>query len=541
MAGAEPATVWDAFGASAARWPDNGFVCAPAHPGRDYHPDGAELSYAQVKRGAEALRERYAAAGYGHGHRVALLCGQRPEFWLHFLALNALGCGLVPVNPDYRHDELLYQLESSGVDLAVAIDSLRADLERAAAERSKPLPVVSFERFPDDLPRPGAAPKPGAPDGGSEAALLYTSGTTGRPKACVQTNFYFLNSGRHYLGIGGLAAIGESDRLIIPLPLFHINAFVVSAMAMMLSGGCLILPDRFHPRRWWRDAAATRATILHYLGVMPPLLAGQPPSPDDRAHRVRFGLGGGVEPALHRAFEERFGVPLVEAWAMTETGRLLADSFEPRRIGTRAFGRPTGGLQARVVDERDRDVPVGAAGQLLVRAEGPDPRRGFFAGYLNDEAATEEAWRGGWFHTGDMARQDEGGMLYFVDRMKNIIRRSGENVAAAEVEACLQAHPDVAQAAVLAAPDELREEEVMACVVPKPGAARDAAQAERLFDWCFERLAYYKAPGWLLFLDALPTTGTQKVQKQKIFAAGEDPRARPGVHDLRARKKRGVG
>ena len=535
----EPTTVWQAFCVSAERWPDSGFLCAPAYPGRDYHPDGVEFTYAEVRRASERLKARYAAAGYGLGHRVALLCGQRPEYWFHLLALNALGCSLVPINPDYRHDEMLYLLDHSESDLAVTVDSRRADLDRVAAERAKTLPVVSFENFPEELPRPSAPARPGAPDGASEVALLYTSGTTGRPKACIATNFYFLNSGRHYLALGGLLEMRPGDRMINPLPVFHINALVVSGMAMMLSGGCLIMPDRFHPRRWWRDVIDTRATVLHYLGVMPPLLLNQPASPDDRAHAIRFGAGAGVEPELHRVSEERFGFPLVELWGMTETGRIFADNREPRLVDTRAFGRPGFGMLARVVDEADRDVAVGQPGQLLVRDAGPEPRSGFFAGYFKNEAATEEAWRGGWFHTGDVVRQDESGMLYFVDRKKNIIRRSGENVAAAEVEACLQAHPDVALVAVLPAKDEVRQEEVYACIVPAPGAPSDAAQAEKLFAWCYERLAYYKAPGWLLFLDALPTTGTQKVQKQLIFAAGEDPRARPGVFDLRARKKRG--
>ena len=192
-----------------------------------------------------------------------------------------------------------------------------------------------------------------------------------------------------------------------------------------------------------------------------------------------------------------------------------------------------------MVDDTDREVPRGTAGELLVRWAGAEgPRHGFFSGYLKDARATEEAWRGGWFHTGDTVRQTEDGMLVFVDRKKNIIRRSGENVAAAEVEAVLQAHEAVAQVAVLAVPDELREEEVMACVVPMPEADPDAALADRLMDWCLERLAYFKAPGWILFVESLPTTGTQKVQKTQIFPRGEDPRRRPGALDLRGRKKR---
>src|SRR5262249_37609906 len=177
-------------------------------------------------------------------------------------------------------------------------------------------------------------------------------------------------------------------------------------------------------------------------------------------HRIKFGLGAGVEPELRAAFEERFGFPLVEVWGMTETGRIYSDCVEPRQITTRAFGRPAGGLAARVVDHRDQEVARGAEGELLVRWDGPEgARHGFFAGYLKNAEATEEVWRGGWFHTGDVVRQMPDGMLVFLDRKKNIIRRSGENIAAAEVEACLQAHDAVSPGAVPAGPDAGREEE----------------------------------------------------------------------------------
>jgi acyl-CoA synthetase (AMP-forming)/AMP-acid ligase II len=273
---------------------------------------------------------------------------------------------------------------------------------------------------------------------------------------------------------------------------------------------------------------------------VPPMLLNQPVSPDERAHGVRFGLGAGVEPELHEAFEKRFGFPLVEVWGMTETGRLYADVEEPRQVSTRAFGRPRGGLEARVVDEQDREVARGTEGELLVRWGGSEgPRHGFFAAYLKNAEATAEAWRGGWFHTGDVVRQAADGMLYFVDRKKNIIRRAGENIAAAEVEATLQAHDAVAQVAVLAVPDEIREEEVMACVVVMAGVTADRALAEALGEWCRARLAYFKAPGWVLFVPSLPTTGTQKVQKTQIFPRGEDPRAVRGAIDLRDRKRRG--
>jgi acyl-CoA synthetase (AMP-forming)/AMP-acid ligase II len=534
-------TVYEAFTATAAAAGDRVFLCVPPAPERGYHPDGVEFTYAQARAQVEQLRSAYAAAGFGHGHRVALLLENRPEFFFHYLALNALGCAIVPINPDYRHDELLYQMAHSEADLAVVISTRVADLEAVARAREQPLPVVDVGRWPDPLPMPRVAPRGGEPGADSECSLLYTSGTTGRPKGCILTNLYYLTSGAWYRDLGGLCVIERArERILNPLPLFHMNCQGLTATCVMLTANCLILPERFSPTRWWKDVVATGATIVHYLGVVPPLLLNQPVVPEERQHRVKFGVGAGVDPQLHGAFETRFGFPLLEAWGMTETGRVTLVNRVPRMIDTRAFGRPFGGLEAKVVDEDDREVPRDTEGELLVRWGGSEgPRHGFFSGYLKDPAATEAAWRGGWFHTGDVVRQDADGMLYFVDRKKNIIRRAGENIAAAEVEAVIQEHRSVAQVAVLAVPDELREEEVMACVVAMPGVATGAALADELFDWCRQRVAYFKAPGFILFVPSLPTTGTQKVQKAQIFPPGEDPRKQPGAFDLRERKKRG--
>ncbi len=535
-----PPSVFEAFAATARKYPEKTFLCVPSRPGRDYAPKGLELSYGAVAQIVGDLRGRYAAAGYGIGHRVGLLLEMRPDFFFHYLALNALGCGIVPVNPDYRHDEMLYQMQHSEADLVICAPHRVADMGKVAVDRGeKPLPVLDAGNLPAAFPSPVTKAHAGAPGHDTECNLLYTSGTTGRPKGCVLTNFYTLNAGAWYRDLGGLLAVkyGE-DRFYNPLPLFHMNHGAVTATCAMLTANCLILTERFSPNRWWQEVAETRATIIHYLGVVPPLLLNQPVTEDEKRHRVRFGLGAGVEPQLHKPFEDRFGFPLVEVWGMTETGRIFSDCHEPRQIDTRAFGRPLPGFEAMVAGDDGREVPRGQEGELLVRHSAADPRRGFFSGYLKNEKATEESWTGGWFHTGDVVRQAEDGMIYFVDRKKNIIRRSGENIAAAEIEACLQAHDAVAQVAVLAAPDEIREEEVMACILPMPGQAATPALAEALFSWCFDRLAYFKAPGWILFVDSLPTTGTQKVQKTQIFRPGEDPRQRPGIYDFRARKKR---
>ena len=195
------------------------------------------------------------------------------------------------------------------------------------------------------------------------------------------SNDYFLRCGRWYTGIGGLCALrpGE-DRLITPLPMTHVNAMAYSTLAMVMTGGCIIPLDRFHPRSWWQTVRDSRATIMHSLGVMPTMLLGLDASPDDRAHHVRFGFAPGVDPRYHAAFEQRFGIPMIDAWAMTETGAgaVVIASHEPRHIGRSCFGRAQPFMQYRIVDEADADVADGTPGELLVRAAGADPRAGFF-------------------------------------------------------------------------------------------------------------------------------------------------------------------
>ena len=526
-----------------ASYPDRAAYCVPPMKGRSYHPDGWEITWGQVLEGVEAKKNVYAKAGVGHGHRVAILFEQRPEFFFHYYALNALGAGIVPINPDYRIEEIKYVIEHSEATLAVCVDARLAELVSIANSISTNLEVVSFDSFPDELPLMPAAPRHDEPDADTEAALLYTSGTTGRPKGCILTNEYFHTFGESYFYAGGrLGFREEGERLYNPLPLHHANCLSISTPAMLMSGGCVIFPDRFHASTWWKDLVATKATAVQFQGIIPNILLKLPEEPEERQHQVRFALCAGIEPSHHEVFEKRFGFPVVEMWAMSETGRIITDNFEPRKIQTRSFGKESQWVEARVFDENDNELSPGNPGELVIRSNGAEPRQGFFSGYLKNEEATEEAWKNGWFHTGDAVIQDEEGFFYFLDRKKNIIRRSGENIAAAEVEACLTAHERVKQVAVIAAPDEVREEEVMACVVAKfpedvNGTEGQAKFANELFDWCYERIAYFKAPGWVLFIDTLPLGTSAKVQKIHIFPPGIDPRQQDGSIDLRSRKK----
>lgn len=536
-------TVYRAFTDSARRWPRHAFVSVLPETAGIYGIEAGDLAYADAAARIEALRAAYAAAGYGHGHRAGLLLENRPAFFLHWFALNALGVSVVPINQDLRAAELEYLTGHSEIVLAVALPPRHDDLRAAAARAGRELVVMG----PDDAipPAPSAAPLAGQPVGElSECALLYTSGTTGRPKGCILPNRYFLHAGRWYAGAGGLAALRPgAERMLTPLPLVHMNAMAYSAMAMVLTGGCLITLDRFHPRTWWDSVRESRATVLHYLGVMPAMLMKAPAVVADRDHAVRFGFGAGVERGLHQPFEERFGFPLLEAWAMTETGAgaVVIANEEPRHIGTNCFGREKEDVQVRIVADDGREAGAGEPGELLVRHAGDDPRYGFFAGYLKDAEATDAAWAGGWFHTGDIVRRDADGALRFVDRKKNVIRRSGENISAVEVEAVLLRHPLVKSAAVAAVPDPVRGDEVLACVVaesePADAAGRIAA-AHDMMRWCLEQLAYYKAPGYVAFVDALPLTATNKIQRGEMKAWAPTLPGSDRCIDTRALKKR---
>ena len=515
------------------------FLIVPSDPLRTYLPDGQTLSYEAAGGRIDDLASKLRDAGYGHGHRIAVLLENRPEILLVKLACAALGISWVPVNPDYRPAEIAYLLQDSHADLAIASPPRSEQMQAGIAESGRVVELVTVDGTVDAFPpAPRAAPIAGPVAPATEASLLYTSGTTGRPKGCILSHAYELVLGEWYAMRGGLMTLVEGrDRLYNALPLFHVNAGIVSFYAMLLTGNAQVLPERFSRTRWWREIRETQSTIIHYLGVIIPVILNEPAGPQDRDHSIRFGFGAGLEPTVHGVFEDRFGFPLVEGWGMTEMCKILSDNVEPRQIHTRAMGRPQPGLEVRVVDSDDNDVPLGEPGEMLVRHSSETPRHGAFSGYLNQPETTEEAWRGGWFHTGDTVRQDESGMVYFVDRKKNIIRRSGENIAAAEVEACLQGRDEVAQVAVIAVADELRDEEVMACIVLGNAVASDDA-ARELFDHCFANLAYYKAPGWIAFVDALPVTGTQKVLKHMIFAEGEDPLTRANTYDFRSLKKR---
>ena len=529
-------SVYQRFLATAALAPDDDFLFVDAVTAEAYGIEAGAISWSRAQAEVERLRTAYSQGGYGRGDRVGLLLENRPAFLFHWFALNALGASVVPINAEMRSAELEYLVGHSEICLAVALPERHADLRAAGLSK-----LGSDSNFPPIHDRASKLES----DPNLECALLYTSGTTGRPKGCRLSNAYFLRAGDWYAGLDGVCSVRPGkERVITPLPLNHVNAMAFSAMVVLTAGGCLVQLDRFHPKTWWRSVRESRATIVHYLGVMPAMLLSAAAGASDREHDVRWGFGAGVDRKNHAPFEERFGFPLVEAWAMTETGAAacIMANHEPRRIGTSCFGQPESFVDVRLVDEQGGDVSTGVPGELLVRSAGDDPRRHFFSGYLKDVEATEEAWQSGWFHTGDMVRRDEDGLLHFVDRKKNVIRRSGENISAVEVESVLNQHPAVKTSAVAATPDEVRGDEVLACVIARDRIPQEeqAWIARSIVEHALAQLAYYKAPGYVAFVDELPLTTSQKIQRGQLRELARTLPGHANCIDLRSMKKRQV-
>ena len=472
---------------------------AARHGGREVFRCGATAwTYAALPDLAARAAGRLAAAGVGAGDRVAILSGNRAEFLEVFLGCAWLGAIAVPVNAAARGPQLRHVVENSGARLLVA--------EPAAAEAVAGLGVDTW--WMDRLPPPGPALPPHRAGPGETLAILYTSGTTGPAKGVccphAQLHGWGENTARR-LGIGA------DDVLATALPLFHTNALNTFWQAL-LHGARMVLLERFSASGFWPAMAASGATVTYLLGAMVPILLAQPAGPGERGHRVRVALAPGVPATFHAPFITRTGVGLVDGYGSTETNFVIGTTPDRQRPGL--MGPVAAGFEAAVVDADDAPVADGAPGELVLRASEPFA---FATGYWGLPEATVAAWRNLWFHTGDRVVRDADGWFRFVDRLKDAIRRRGENISAHEVEQALLAHPGVALAAAFPVPSELGEDEVMVAVVPAAGAGlRPAALAAHAAGL----LPRFAVPRYIDIVAALPMTENGKVRKAPLVERG---------------------
>lgn len=479
------------------------------------HAGAAEL----VARRAAALQR----AGVKRGERVALMCGNRAEMLEMFLACGWIGAASVPINTASMGPQIQYFLANSGARLLMIedqfVERLRvADLSQTdlakiwvvgdgSAEAS--IGEVPSESFPMSL----ETTEPVDVQPGETLAILYTSGTTGPAKGviCPHAQYYWwgVNTGR-------ILGVNAEDVLCTTLPLFHINALNTFAQAA-LAGCKVVYMPRFSASGFWPAMHACEATVVYLLGAMVPILLAQPESAGERSHRVRIGLGPGVPASAGQAFRLRTGVGLLEGYGSTETNFVIATRPDSLRSGVMGWLQP--GFEARVADAADAALPDGEAGELLLRADEPFA---FATGYFNMAEKTVEAWRNLWFHTGDRVVREADGAFRFVDRLKDAIRRRGENISSYEVEQVLLSHPAVAAVAVYPVRSELAEDEVMASVIAQPGGRIDVVELAR---YCESRLPYFAIPRYVDVVDDLPRTENGKVQKYKLCERGVTPTA----------------
>jgi len=475
---------------------------------------------------ARSIAARYAGtlavAGIRPGDRVALMCGNRPELMEVYLGCGWLGAIAVPINTACRGPQLQHILSNSGAKLLVIEASLLealdfVDLKKLTLERiwlvGGEAPLAREGMPVTKLPPPAAALTAASIDPGQNVAILYTSGTTGPSKGvcCPHAQYFWwgLNSVRNL-------EIGESDVLCTTLPLYHSNA-LGTFYAALLSGASLAAEPRFSASQFWQVLIDRNATVTYLLGAMVPILLAREPSPQERSHTVRRALAPGVPANLHTAFEKRSGIHLIDGYGSTETNFIIGTTAAERRGGT--MGTMREGYHARIVDQSGDDVPPGHPGELVVRADEP---LAFATGYFAMPEKTADSFRDGWFHTGDRAVRDADGYFRFVDRLKDAIRRRGENVSSFEVEQVLLSHPEVGQAAVFPVPSDLAEEEVMAAVVRRPGSTLTESA---LCEFCRPLLARFAVPRFIEFVATLPTTENGKVQKYKLRERGVTPGA----------------
>jgi len=481
--------------------------------------DGSRWSFAETLKRTRRLAAGLQALGVGQDDRVLIMLPNGASGLLALLATSYMGAVMVPVNTAYRGALLAHAIEDSGTVLAIvhpqllervlqaprgALRCIAVDGPLQQAPPTADIPVV-------DRPTVMSAEEPPAPperplQPWDLQAIIYTSGTTGRAKGVLSSHMHCYSA----MNPDSWTCTRADDRHLLHMPIFHIGGAFVACMAACV-GSSVAVVESFSTERFWEQVRAMEVTTVFLLGAMATFLLKRPASPEDRQHPLRSVIIvplGGSGPA----FRERFGVEVFTLFNMTEISTPLMSAADP--VKPSVCGRPRAGVEVRLVDAHDCPVATGEVGELVIRTEAP---WALSHGYNNNAEATAAAWRNGWFHTGDLFQRDDDGDFFFVDRLKDSIRRRGENISSYEIEVELLAHPDVQEAAALGVPSEHSEDEVLVVLAPVAGRSLDPAG---MLEYLRPRMAHFMLPRFIRILEALPKTPTAKVEKHRLRAEG---------------------
>jgi len=491
---------------------------AAEHPDRTYavFDDGTQWSYRETLERTQKLAAGLQGLGIKQGDHVVVWLPNGKAAIECYFAINYLGAVYVPINTGYRGDLLAHVIDNSDAKVIIAHHELAPRLRDVqTAELTTVVSVggncgtigdLCIADYAELKNGQELAPLERAIEPWETQSIIYTSGTTG-PSKGVLSSYYHNQATNHGEAWRGTR---DDDRFFINMPMFHVGGcFIV--YAMMLRGGSITVSSGFSTSQFWDQARRTESTIVFLLGAMATFLLKEPIGRDDKNHPVRAVY---IVPMSEEAltFADRFGVEVYTLFNMTEISTPISSEIYPDKVGL--CGRPRDGYQVRIVDEHDIEVPVGEMGQLIVRTDNPWTLN---HGYYKNPEASVEAWRNGWFHTGDRFRRDDAGNYFFVDRIKDAIRRRGENISSAEVEAQIISHPAVKECAAIAVPSEYGEDDVMCALATLPDQTIDPAE---LIDYLSQRMAHFMVPRYVRVMASLPKTPTEKIQKAELRKAG---------------------
>jgi long-chain acyl-CoA synthetase len=484
------------------------------------HINDLSFSYAQVDEISGRVAGALLGSGLRRGDKIAVQLPNLPQFLFTYFAILKAGLVMVPMNPLLKAPEIAYQLRDSQSRMLITFEGFAAEAVAGARQAGDvPTFVVNLPgndqrpegtRHYDELYFADDTGEIESMDADDTAVIIYTSGTTGRPKGAELTHFQmYMNC----TVAGELFDFRDDDVGVAVLPLFHVYGLSSVLNTVVRFGGTMVLIPRFEPDAVLDAIARHRCTVFTGVPTMYYALL-QADLGDRDLSSLRMGVSGGAAIAgeVIRAFEEKFpGMVILEGYGLSETASTTTFNISAEQRKVLSIGKPIWGVEVRVVDEQDKPLPPGPEniGEIIIRGHN------VMKGYYGNPAATAEAFRGGWFHTGDLAYTDEDGYLFIVDRKKDMLIRGGYNVYPREIEEVLFAHPAVAEAAVIGKPDPRVGEEVVAFVVPKPGAEADP---DDIIAYCRERLAAYKYPREVRIIADLPKGPTGKILKRELRA-----------------------